>query len=160
MIATLPAQLRRSLTWDQGAEMTQHARLRIDTGLAVYFCDPHSPWQRGSNEDSNGLLRQYFPRNAELSIYTRTELNRVARELNNRSRQTLGWMKPFEVFCLVCCVDQLRPRGQLQTRAVPSEWGSGKARHGQPGACSAEPEVARRAPVGLCHGRRRPRRHC
>jgi transposase, IS30 family len=79
--------------------MTQHARLRIDTGLAVYFCDPHSPWQRGSNEDSNGLLRQYFPRNAELSIYTRTELNRVARELNNRSRQTLGWMKPFEVFC-------------------------------------------------------------
>ena len=70
----------------------------IDTQIAVYFCDPHSPWQRGTNENSNGLLRQYFPKNADLSLYTRAELNAVARELNNRPRQTLGWMKASEVF--------------------------------------------------------------
>jgi len=97
-IATLPAQLRRSLTWDQGAEMTQHARLRIDTGLAVYFCDPHSPWQRGTGENTNGLLRQYFPRTADLSLHSVAQLNAVARELNGRPRQTLDWMKPSEVF--------------------------------------------------------------
>jgi IS30 family transposase len=98
-LSDLPAELRRTLTWDQGKEMAEHVQFTIDTNIGVFFCDPHSPWQRGSNENSNGLLRQYFPRTADLSIYTRAELNRVARELNNRPRQTLGWMKPSEVFC-------------------------------------------------------------
>ena len=97
-LSTLPAELRRTLTWDQGKEMAEHAQFTIDTQIAVFFCDPHSPWQRGSNENSNGLLRQYFPKNADLSVYTRAELKRVARQLNNRPRQTLGWMKPSEVF--------------------------------------------------------------
>ena len=96
----LPAELRRTLTWDQGKEMAEHVQFTVDTAIRVFFCDPHSPWQRPSNENSNGLLRQYFPRGADLSVYTRSELNRVARELNNRPRQTLGWMKPSEVFCL------------------------------------------------------------
>jgi IS30 family transposase len=98
-LSGLPAELRRTLTWDQGKEMAEHVRFTIDTNIAVFFCDPHSPWQRGSNENSNGLLRQYFPKNADLSIYTRAELSAVARQLNNRPRQTLGWMKPSEVFC-------------------------------------------------------------
>jgi transposase, IS30 family len=98
-LSSLPAELRRTLTWDQGKEMAEHVRFTIDTNIGVFFCDPHSPWQRGSNENSNGLLRQYFPKNADLSIYSRAELNAVARELNNRPRLTLGWMKPSEVFC-------------------------------------------------------------
>ena len=97
-LSKLPTELRRTLTWDQGKEMAEHAQFTVDTKIAVYFCDPHSPWQRGSNENSNGLLRQYFPKNADLSIYTRAELNAVARQLNNRPRQTLGWMKASEVF--------------------------------------------------------------
>ena len=97
-IRKLPKELRRSLTWDQGNEMAEHVRFSIDTDLAVYFCDPHSPWQRGSNENTNGLLRQYFPRSDDLSAYTQAQLNAVARELNGRPRQTLGWMKPSEVF--------------------------------------------------------------
>jgi IS30 family transposase len=98
-LSALPAELRRTLTWDQGKEMAEHVRFTIDTNIGVFFCDPHSPWQRGSNENSNGLLRQYFPKTADLSLYTRAQLNAVARELNNRPRQTLGWMKPSEVFC-------------------------------------------------------------
>jgi IS30 family transposase len=97
-ITTLPEQLRQSLTWDQGAEMAHHARLRIDSGLRVYFCDPHSPWQRGTNENTNGLLRQYFPSKADLSLHSAAHLNAIARKLNNRPRQTLNWMKPSEVF--------------------------------------------------------------
>jgi IS30 family transposase len=95
-ILTLPEQLRRSLTWDQGAEMAEHAQLRIDTGVAVYFCDPHSPWQRGSNENTNGLLRQYFPRGTDLSRYSADELAAVALALNSRPRKTLGWRTPAE----------------------------------------------------------------
>jgi transposase, IS30 family len=79
--------------------MAEHVRFTVDTDIDVYFCDPHSPWQRGSNENSNGLLRQYFPTSADLSTYTKADLNAVARELNYRPRQTLKWMKPSEVFC-------------------------------------------------------------
>ena len=97
-ISKLPAELRRTLTWDQGKEMADHVRFTTDTNMIVYFCDPHSPWQRGSNENTNGLLRQYFPSKDDLSLHSAAHLNAVARELNNRPRQTLNWMKPSEVF--------------------------------------------------------------
>jgi len=95
-ITTLPEQLRRSLTWDQGAEMAQHAQLRIDTGLPVYFCDPRSPWQRGSNENTNGLLRQYFPKGTDLARHSAEDLSAVAATLNSRPRKALGWRTPAE----------------------------------------------------------------
>jgi IS30 family transposase len=95
-IKTLPRELFRSVTWDQGNEMAHHERFTVDTGVAVYFCDPKSPWQRGSNENTNGLLRQYFPKGTDLSIYSQRELNAVSRELNDRPRETLGWDSPLE----------------------------------------------------------------
>ena len=95
-ILELPEQLRRSLTWDQGKEMAQHARFTIATGVPVYFCDPRSPWQRGSNENTNGLLRQYLPRKSRMSDYPQARLDAIAAELNGRPRQTLQWRSPSE----------------------------------------------------------------
>lgn len=97
-VSKMPAELRRTLTWDQGKEMADHVRFSTDTKMVVYFCDPHSPWQRGTGENTNGLLRQYFPRTSDLRLHSAAHLNAVARRLNGRPRQTLNWMKPSEVF--------------------------------------------------------------
>lgn len=105
-IATLPEQLKRSLTWDQGAEMAQHVQLRADTGLPIFFCEPHSPWQRGTNENTNGLLRQYFPKGTDLSRYSRGDLDAVALALNHRPRKTLGWRTPVEALADLLRSDQ------------------------------------------------------
>ena len=97
-IAKLPSELRLSLTWDRGTEMAQHKAFSVSTDVKVYFCDPQSPWQRGTNENTNGLLRQYFPNGTELSKYSQAELNKVARQLNERPRKTLGFRTPADIF--------------------------------------------------------------
>src|SRR5204862_6803855 len=93
-IRTLPASLRQSLTWDRGTEMAAHKTFTIATNVQVYFCDPRSPWQRGSNENTNGLLRQYFPKGTDVTTFSQTQLNAVARRLNTRPRKTLGFRTP------------------------------------------------------------------
>ena len=93
---TLDDHLRRSLTWDQGREMTNHREIAEETGLEIYFCDPHSPWQRGSNENTNGLLRQYLPRRLDFRTLTQAELDAIAQELNERPRQTLEFKTPSQ----------------------------------------------------------------
>ncbi len=95
-IKTLPSSLIKTITWDQGSELARHVEFTVATGVQVYFCDPHSPWQRGSNENTNGLLRQYMPKSTDLTKYSRADLRRIQDSLNDRPRKTLGFLKPVE----------------------------------------------------------------
>jgi len=112
LMGRIPTQLRRSLTWDNGIEMRHHASFTLTSNCPVFFCDPHSPWQRGSNENTNGLLRQYFPRSStDFRKYSQTELDDIARELNERPRQTLDWHTPAETLNQLLVNNQLKPPG-------------------------------------------------
>ncbi len=121
-IATLPDHLWRSLTWDRGIEMAKHREITIAADLPIYFCDPASPWQRGSNENTNGLLRQYFPKGTDLSVHPAQHLAAVAAELNGRPRETLGWRTPAEALNQLLSepfnTDGVEPDPLLRTRRV------------------------------------------
>lgn len=112
-LSPLPERLRRSVTWDRGKELARHAELTATTGIKVYFCDPYSPWQRGTNENTNGLLRQYFPKGTDIARYDRQEVQAVADALNNRPRKVLGWRTPAEV--LAGQLHSLLPHGVATT---------------------------------------------
>ena len=149
-ITTLPAQLRRSLTWDQGKEMAEHRRFSVETGVEVYFCDPRSPWQRGSNENTNGLLRQYFPKGKSLAGVTQAELDEVARKLNGRPRQTLGFRTPAEK--LTQLIDGLHT-GAVRALMSGSRGGLPLPRLPQNRACARRTRLLGTAG---CEPRRRP----
>ena len=120
-ITTLPAQLRKTLTWDQGAEMAQHAQLRVDTGLAIYFCDPRSPWQRGTDENTNGLLRQYFPKGTDLTKHSASDLQAVATALNTRPRKhSIGEHQQRHLMTIYSCSNQAVLRRPLEPEQYTS----------------------------------------
>ena len=124
-VRQLPVQLRRSLTWDRGKEMADHKNFTLATDVQVYFCDPRSPWQRGSNENTNGLLRQYFPKGMDLSGYSQAYLNNIALRLNQRPRKTLGFETPADRLRR-CCNDQLNPQPNSDHHAVSPAHNSAK----------------------------------
>ena len=136
-ITTLPEQLRRSLTWDQGPEMSEHAILRIDTDLEIYFCDPHSPWQRATNENTNGLLRQYFPKGTNLARYGPDDLTAVAATLNGRPRKTLKWKTPAEALDELLVSSQAGVDGQATAASAGlAGWREKRAQSRRSGAPS------------------------